>query len=158
MTDDPFTEESEGDKVATGANRNVKPPEKPEYVPDLVSRQAPYLDLIQMFHKLNDELPTLTTREVDDRLGPMFDKLMDAAAFMGISRISVPQLKECCGKRRVWPDELDHTQVVPLPPKKGLGDVLKWIFSWFWLKPCDGCERRRIWLNAIRWPWQKKGD
>jgi hypothetical protein len=152
---DDFLEESDGDRQAIQAKRNEAT--SSSIIKEMATRQAPFLDLVEQFHKLFWELPNLTTRDVDQRLQPMFDKLMDAAATVGISRMSVPSLKECCGKKRVWPDDLNKSQVVPAVPRDagGLGDILKKTFSWFGATPCEGCERRRKWLNSIRWPWQK---
>ena len=147
-----FLEESDGDRKAI----ELQKAKRPTLIADMAARQAPYLDLIGLFHKLFWELPGLTQKEVDDRLQPMYEKLMEASATVGISRLSVPSLKECCGKKRVWPDALGKSQAMEIVQDTGgLGDVLKKIFSLFGAKPCEGCERRRRWLNGIRWPWSK---
>lgn len=161
---DDFLEESDGDRQAVQAKRNAAT--ESSFAKEIIARQAPFLELIEQFHKLFWELPNLTTRDVDQRLQPMFDNLMNAAATVGISRNSVPSLKECCGKKRVWPDELNKSsiftpvqesvvQLDPKAPAGGLGDFFKKVFSFFGFKPCEGCERRRRWLNSIRWPWQR---
>jgi hypothetical protein len=152
MSDD-FMEESDGDRAAIEA-KNMK---ASEIRVDMAARQAPFLALIDLYHKLFWELPNLTTRDVDARLQVMFDKLMEASATVGISRLSVPALKACCGYKRVWPDELEKAQAMEVVKDAGgLGDLLKKIFGLFGAKPCEGCERRRRWLNGIRWPWNKK--
>lgn len=148
-----FLEESDGDRKAV----ELRKIQKTTLVDDLLARQAPFLSLIELYHKLFWELPNLSTRDVDERLQVMFEKLMEASAVVGISRNSVPSLKECCGKKRVWPDPLNRGQVMDpvVDASGGLGDFFKKIFSFFGFKPCPGCERRRRWLNGIRWPWSK---
>lgn len=150
---DEFLEESDGDRQAI-ESRKVK---RTTLIDDMLARQAPFLDLIELHHKLFWELPSLSSRDIDARLKVMFEKLMEASSVVGISRNSVPSLKECCGKKRVWPDDLGKSQtgLAPVQDRGGLGDLLKKIFSAFGAKPCEGCERRRRWLNGIRWPWTK---
>jgi hypothetical protein len=150
---DEFLEESDGDRKAI----ELQKAKRTTLIADMSARQAPYLDLIALYHKLFWELPEISTRDVDARLQVMFDKLMEVSATVGISRLSVPSLKECCGKKRVWPDELGKSQIMEaVKDAGGLGDLLKKIFSLFGAKPCEGCERRRRWLNGIRWPWNKR--
>lgn len=146
-----FLEESDGDRKAI----ELKKAQKTTLIADMSARQAPFLDLIGQFHKLFWELPNLTTRDVDARLQAMFEKLMEASATVGISRNSVPSLKECCGKKRVWPDEIGQSGILPTVQKSGLGDLIKKLTELCGIKPCEGCERRRRWLNGIRWPWNK---
>lgn len=148
-----FLEESDGDRKAT----EVRKTQKTTLIADMAARQAPFMELIELYHKLFWELPNLNTRDVDTRIQVMFEKLMEASSVVGISRNSVPSLKECCGKKRVWPDDLGKSQfgIPSVQDRQGLGDLLKKFFGLFGAKPCDGCERRRRWLNGVRWPWNK---
>lgn len=148
-----FLEESDGDRKAI----ELRKAKKTTLIADMAARQAPFLDLIELHHKLFWELPNLSPKEVDERLKVMFEKLMEASSVVGISRNSVPSLKECCGKKRVWPNEMPdgRSGILPAVQKTGLGDLIKRLAEWFGIKSCEGCERRRKWLNGIRWPWMK---
>jgi hypothetical protein len=150
MTEE-FLEESDGDRKAI----ELRKAKKLTLIADMTARQAPFLDLIELYHKLFWELPNLNTRDVDVRLQAMFDKLMDASSVVGISRNSVPSLKECCGKKRIWPDAIGQSGILPTVQSSGLGDLVKKVIGWIGIKPCKGCEQRRRWLNGIRWPWSK---
>lgn len=107
-------------------------------------RQRPFFKLIAQFHQLFEDIPGMTTREVDERHREMFETLMEACETVGISRMSVPPLKECCGKKRIWKDER--------PGGLLLGDKLAWLLSKLGFKKCKGCEKRQEALNRIRWP------
>lgn len=104
--------------------------------------------LIGKFHDLFWDLPKITTRDVDARLQEMFELLMDAAGHVGISRLSVPRLKECCGKARTWPGEPP-----PAPTEEplgwGVGDIIRRITRLFGIGHCKKCEERRQALNRI---------
>jgi len=121
------------------------PPELKTTVMKAVDRQAPFFDMIAQFHRLFEEIPQMTTREVDARIQELFKTFLEACEKVGISKMSVPQLKECCGKKRIWKDE------APEPEKKGLrlGDRLAWLFSKLGFKSCPGCKRRQALLNEL---------
>lgn len=118
-------------------------------------RQTPFWNLFKKFDELYSNLPNLSMREVDAKIVELYDQVVDAATMAGISRMSVAKL-QCCGKTRTWTEVNDpgKSQVMPAQnseKKFKLGDTLKKIFSWLGFKPCDGCERRRRWLNRIGW-------
>lgn len=106
-------------------------------------RQKPYFILIGQFQKLFYDIPDMTAIEVDGRVKEMYDTLMEACESVGISRISIPQLKECCGKKRVWRSEGGGLR---------LGDKLAWLFDRLGIKKCEACRRRQEALNKIRLP------
>ena len=127
---------------------DLKParPERNSIADEIEARQKPFMALIAKFHDLFWDLPKVTTRDVDARLAAMFEDLMDAAGAVGISRMSVPRLKECCGKKREWPGEA--------PPHEeklgwGVGDIFRRITRFFGFGHCEACERRRKLLNRI---------
>ena len=103
--------------------------------------------IIARMHDLYWDLPQLTTREVDTRLQELFDLTMDAAATAGISRMSVPRLMECCGKKRAWPEDQKKAQDEKLG--WGAGDIVRRITRFFGFGHCEACERRRLLLNRI---------
>jgi hypothetical protein len=106
-------------------------------------RQKPYFILIDRFQKLFYDLPDISVKEVDAQVREMYDVLMEACEGVGISRISIPQLKECCGKKRVWKDE---------PKGLRIGDKIAWLFDKLGIKKCEGCKKRQEALNKIRLP------
>lgn len=112
----------------------------------ITRNQLPFMRMIARMHDLFWDLPNVTTRDVDGRLQELYELLMDAAATAGISRMSVPQLRECCGKKRVWPGE------APEAEEKlgwGLGDIIRRITRLFGIGHCEKCEERRKALNRI---------
>jgi hypothetical protein len=106
-------------------------------------RQKPYFTLLTQFQTLFYDIPDLTAKDVDDRVKVMYDTLMEVCESVGISRISIPQLKECCGKRRVWKEELKGLRI---------GDKLAWLFDKMGIRKCAGCKKRQEALNKIRLP------
>lgn len=129
----------------------IKPPSgspvRLELARSIERNQLPFMRIIAKMHDLFWDLPNITTRDVDVRLQELFDLTMDAAAQQGISRMSVPKLQECCGKKRVWPGE------AAAPPEGklgwGLGDIVRRITRFFGFGHCEACERRRKALNRI---------
>lgn len=116
----------------------------------MARRQQPFHELIGQFHKMFEEIPNLTVREVDARHVEMFSTLLEACETVGISKMSVPPLKECCGKKRVWKDQA---------PTGGLrlGDKVAWILTKLGFKKCEGCKKRQEAMNRFRFPFGKDG-
>ena len=106
-------------------------------------RQQPYFTLLTQFQTLFYDIPDLTAKDVDARVKVMYDTMMEVCEGAGISRISIPQLKECCGKKRVWREE---------PKGLRLGDKLAWLFDKLGIRKCEGCRKRQEILNKIRIP------
>jgi hypothetical protein len=121
----------------------------------LAKNQEPFLKLAGQFHDLFWKHPTLPPKEIDARLLEMWESFMDSAAVVGISRFEIPPLKECCGKKRDWPPD---RSAVDLPPVKDpepnylrLGDAIRWVTKNIFRmnRPCEACERRRLFLNSL---------
>jgi hypothetical protein len=112
----------------------------------ITRNQLPFMRTIARMHDLYWDLPNLTTKEVDVRLQELFDLTMEAAATAGISRMSVPRLQECCGKKRAWPGE---APAVEQQLGWGAGDIVRRITRFFGFGHCEACERRRKLLNKI---------
>jgi hypothetical protein len=109
-------------------------------------RQKPYFSMIAQFQDLFFKLPELRQKEVDERLKGMYETLMEACESVGISRISIPQLKECCGRGRTQP------AAVPAPSGLRLGDKVAWLLDKLGFKKCEACRKRQEALNKIRLP------
>jgi hypothetical protein len=123
----------------------------------VAERQEPFFTLSSQFQALFYELPKITTREVEVRIRAMHETYLETCERVGISKMSIPQLKDCCGRERVWLDErLPAPSQAPATPKKsGLGDLIAKITGFFGIKPCEECKRRQAMLNKFRWPWGK---
>jgi hypothetical protein len=135
---DPLDQESEIKVTPTSGS-----PVRIELAESITRAQLPFMRMIARMHDLFWDLPNVTTRDVDVRLQELYELLMDAAATAGISRMSVPQLRECCGKKRVWPGD---------PVEKlgwGLGDIVRRITRLFGIGHCEKCEERRKAWNKI---------
>ena len=108
-------------------------------------KQEPFLKLSGQLHSLFWELPGMSDRDFDKRLQPIWESFMEAAGMVGLSSYDIPQLKECCGKRRTWPDQGLGARYLRL------GDAVRWVTSNIFRirKPCEACERRRETLNRL---------
>lgn len=144
-----------GEDPISNAPEIPRPAKKPEATPTLnstvmktVDRQLPFYELTAQFHKFFEEVPNLTPRQADERVQGMFQTFLDCCEKVGISKMSVPPLKECCGKKRVWKDE------APAPTGWRIGDKLAAFFKLFGVKPCEGCKKRQAALNL--WFSKKK--
>lgn len=151
---DPLEEER-----PAGTSLRPKKIMMPDEILALSMRQKPYFNLIDQFQALFYELPKIGVRDVDIRIQAMYETLMEACEQAGISRISIPRLKECCGMKRVWAEE-SQVGVPPAPildsvQKSGLGDLIERLAAFCGIKPCEGCKRRQAFLNKFRWPWAK---
>lgn len=145
---DPF--EVDGFSKSTPSQPAAQGGSQPSLADEIIERQKPFVSLINQFEALFWDLPKLTTRDVDARIKPMYDELLKAASYHGISSMTAPRLVECCGKTRTWPDGQKTGEVLGW----GLGDIVRRITRAMGIRHCEGCERRRLWLNAISW-WKK---
>ena len=88
----------------------------------------------------------MSLRQVDARVVAVHARLMELAADLGVSRNGLPELRECCGKKRTWPD-------TPAPAQEplgwGLGDIVRRVTRALGFKHCASCEKRRTWLNRL---------
>ena len=126
-------------------------PVRLELSESITKNQLPFMRMIARMYDLFWDLPKITTRDVDERLKELFELLMDAAGTAGISRMSVPRLAECCGKRRVWPDEVHAALEAHLDSDLGwgVGDIVRRVTRFFGIGHCKKCEERRQALNRI---------
>lgn len=142
--EDPISDMEQIQRPQQKALPAAPPPSLHTSVMKTVDRQLPFFDLTAQFHKFFEDVPNLTPRQADERVQGMFQTFLDCCEKVGISKMSVPPLKECCGKKRVWKDEQ--------PAQPGgwrVGDWLAAFFKKFGAKPCEGCKRRQAWLNAF---------
>jgi hypothetical protein len=120
----------------------------------VAKNQEPFLKLAGQFHDLFWKHPTLPAREIDTRLLDMWESFMDSCSVVGLSRFGIPQLKECCGKKRDWPLEKSATDLAPVvdePRYLRIGDAIRWVTKNILRirKPCEACEQRRQFLNHL---------
>jgi len=125
----------------------------------LQARQDAFRDLADRFYMLWWNLPGSTLRNVDNDLRDMFRMYMDLAASLGVSRNGIPELRECCGRKRVWKDdpisEGGHRVLImpPAEPKETLGwcpgDIIRRITRFFGASYCEKCDRRRRAINTF---------
>jgi hypothetical protein len=115
------------------------------------------------FYVLWWNLPEMSLRQIDRELQDLFRMYMDLAPSLGVSRNTIPELRECCGRKRSWKDGslLDDPAVALLgahpikedaPKKKlgwGLGDLIARVTRVWKVEHCDACELRRLRLNSI---------
>jgi len=128
-------------------------------VQTLQARQAAFRDLADRFYMLWWNLPGSTLRSVDHDIRDMFRMYMDLAPSLGVSRNAIPELRECCGRKRVWKDDPlsdNNGKVLVMPPaepKEDLGwcpgDIIRRITRFFGASYCEKCDRRRRAINAF---------
>lgn len=126
----------------------------------LQTRQEAFRDLSDRFYMLWWNLPGMTLRQVDQDVKDMFRMYMDLAPSMGVSRNGIPELRECCGRKRTWKDDPlsdNNAKVLVMPPAvdpvESLGwcpgDIIRRITKFFGAKYCEKCDRRRRAINAF---------
>jgi len=131
-----------------------------EEVLRLQARQEAFRSLADRFYMLWWNMPGMTLKQVDQDVQDMFRMYMDLAPSMGVSRNGIPELRECCGRKRVWKDDRltgNAGQVLVMPPATDPVEVLGWcpgdivrrITRLFGAKYCDACDRRRRAINAF---------
>jgi hypothetical protein len=128
------------------------------------AKAGAFRDLADRFYILWWNLPGMSTRDVDRELQDLFRMYMDLAPSLGVSRNTIPALKECCGRKRDWKDgqllgDPSDAVIGVMPPLEkpsqraklgwGLGDVIARVTRLWKAEHCDACEARRLWLNSI---------
>lgn len=125
----------------------------------LQAKSAAFRDLADRFYMLWWNLPGMDLRQVDRDLKDMFRMYMDLAASLGVSRNGIPELRECCGRKRVWKDDpisgTSNSVLVMAPAKEEEplgwlpGDIIRRITRFFGAPYCEKCDRRRRAINAF---------
>lgn len=129
-------------------------------VQQLQARQDAFRNVADRFYMLWWNLPQMTTRQADQDLQDIFRMFMDLAPSMGVSRNGIPELRECCGRKRVWkgdPLSDNNHKVLVMPPVvdpvENLGwcpgDIIRRITRLFGAKYCEKCDRRRQAINRF---------
>lgn len=128
----------------------------------LQARQDAFRDIADRFYMLWWNLPASNLKDVDRELQDLFRMYMDLAPSLGVSRNGIPELKECCGRKRVWKDDPlsdNNNKVLVIPPivdqveELGWcpGDIIRRITRLFGVKYCEKCDRRRKAINSFFW-------
>lgn len=131
-----------------------------ETVRALQARQESFRDISDRFYMLWWNLPQMTLRQADQEIQDLFRMYMDLAPLLGVSRNGIPELRECCGRKRVWKDDPlsdNNGRVLVMPPvvepAEDLGwcpgDLLRRITRFFGAKYCEKCDRRRRAINRF---------
>lgn len=125
----------------------------------LQARADSFRDLADRFYMLWWNLPGMTLRQVDQDIVDMFRMYMELAPMMGVSKNGIPELRECCGRKRTWkgdPISGNHPQqILIMPPvvdeKLGWcpGDIIRRITRFFGAGYCEKCDKRRRTINAF---------
>lgn len=124
------------------------------------AKQDAFRDIADRFYLLWWNLPGMTLRQADQDIQDLFRMYMDLAPSLGVSRNGIPELRECCGRKRTWKDDPltgDAGRVLVMPPaieqdeRLGWcpGDVLRRITRFFGAKYCEKCDQRRRAINAF---------
>lgn len=126
----------------------------------LRAKQEAFVRVADTLYSLWRQLPEISTRQADGMVRLAHQQLLDLAPALGVSRSGIPELRECCGKKRVWPANLlvdpsktlDHV-VVPIGTFEELGwwpgDIIRRITKFFGAAYCEKCDRRRRAINRF---------
>lgn len=129
-----------------------------EEVARLQAKVDAFRSIADRFYMLWWNLPGMTLRQVDRDLQDMFRMYLELAPSLGVSRNGISELRECCGRKRVWKDEAlsgDAGDVLVMAPvteqKLGWcpGDIIRRISKAIGFKYCEKCDRRRRAINAF---------
>ncbi len=126
----------------------------------LQARAEAFRDLADRFYMLWWNIPGMTLRQVDQDVKDMFRMYMDLAPSLGVSRNGIPELRECCGRKRVWKDDPlsdSDTKVLIMPMAKDpdeklgwcVGDLIRRVTRFLGVRYCEKCDRRRRKINAF---------
>jgi hypothetical protein len=131
-----------------------------QQVRQLQARQDAFRDIADRFYMLWWNLPNSNLRQVDQDIKDMFRMYMDLAPSLGVSRNGIPELRECCGRKRIWKDDPlvgPAGQVLVMPPVDAPietlgwcpGDLLRRITRFLGFAYCEKCDQRRRKINAF---------
>lgn len=157
MSDDPF---SDVEEVSAPTPRPRLSPELAKIAEIAALRQELFRRAIGTLHELWTRLPEIDPRQADQYVVLAHQQLMELAPLVGVSRNGIPELRECCGKKRVWPAELlqdpsktlDHVAVPPGTFEElgwWPGDIIRRITRFFGAAYCEKCDRRRRAINRF---------
>lgn len=124
------------------------------------AKTAAFRDLADRFYMLWWNLPSSDLRAVDRELQDLFRMFMDLAPSFGVSRNGIPELRECCGRKRTWKDDaipVGSDQILVMSPVKEKeedlgwcpGDIIRRITRFFGAQYCEKCDGRRRAINAF---------
>ena len=145
---DPF-DQSGSLEIPSPANTQLS-----EEARQIQARSEAFRDLSDRFYMLWWNLPGMTLRQVDRDIQDMFRMYMDLAPSMGVSRNGIQELRECCGRKRAWPDGLSIEEE-RLPREKDPvlgwcpGDIVRRITRLLGVPYCAKCDQRRRAINAF---------
>lgn len=130
-------------------------PELSEEARRIQSRTDAFRDVADRFYVLWWNLPASDLRSADRELQDLFRMFMDLAPAFGVSRNGIPELRECCGRKRTWKGDAleDGSQVLVMAPVKDEklgwcpGDIIRRVTRLFGAKYCERCDARRRAIN-----------
>jgi hypothetical protein len=133
----------------------------------LNARQDAFRSIADRFYMIWWNLPSTPIHQVDQEIRDLFRKYMELAPSLGVSRNGIPELKECCGRKR---DPFPGDVTVDLsrsisgrqemagvkdgpPPDERLGfcpgDLIRRVTRFLGFKFCRECDGRRRKINAF---------
>jgi hypothetical protein len=131
----------------------------------LQARQDAFRSIADRFYMLWWNMPEMSHHNIDREIVDLFRKYMELAPSLGVSRNGIPELRECCGRKRSrLPGDLNvdltksisgADKVVSPYHEESLGwcpgDVIRRITKFFGVGFCEKCDRRRRWINRFFW-------
>ena len=94
----------------------------------------------------------------DERIQALYEEYLKLAPHLGVSLNGLPQLRECCGNKRLAPELLQDpsktligTAALPAPAEELAwwpGDIIRRITRFFGASYCEKCDQRRRWINS----------
>lgn len=157
MSDDTFGE----DPFTSGGNNATFRPTSPELeakVKLLEERRKRFVVVAELFFSVWKNFYQTPPHLVDAAIQVMYEEYLKLAPHLGVSLQSLPQLRECCGNKRVAPELLQDpsktllgTAALPAPAEQLAwwpGDIIRRITRFFGAAYCEKCDQRRRWINS----------
>jgi hypothetical protein len=152
------------DPLEHGTSQETKKldPEKANLVRLLHAKQDAFRDIADRFYMLWWNLPKSSLQDVDIQVRDLFRMYMDLAPTMGVSRNGIPELRECCGRKRdpfrdgsgLDPNvAISGAQSVPGVQDEKLGwcpgDIIRRVTRFLGFAYCERCDGRRRRVNTF---------
>lgn len=150
--------ESTGQRLKGDFSGNIELKQRVEV---LHAKEEAFRSIADRFYMLWWNLPNTPSRQVDQELRDLFRMFMDLAPAMGVSRNGIPELKECCGRKRDpfhGEDQVDLSksisgadEVKAVVENLGWcpGDIIRRITRVLGFEFCQVCDQRRRKINAF---------
>jgi hypothetical protein len=154
---DPFEGSSNLPRAAASTNTELE-----RKVEALHAKEDAFRSIADRFYMLWWNLPSTPAHHVEQEIRDLFRMFMDLAPSMGVSRNGIPELKECCGRKRdPFPGDINVDLTKSISGAEGIqspyyenlgwcpGDLIRRVTRFLGFQFCQDCDKRRRKINAF---------